>query len=118
MIVASLLIAGGVLLASAMASADVSTIAGATLLAASGMAGAWFLRDQARVRGLPLLCAAVVGVSLLVATAIGGGGSSIVIAGGGVVFMAVLAGTTSPSRAGGLAATGILAGALILSALI
>jgi hypothetical protein len=115
LLVASLAVAGSVLLAAWMTSLGFSPLAGAGVLAAAGLGGGVILRGQARVSGLPLLATSIAAGSVLIATLLGG---SIEATGGGVIFMALLVSTYAPTRTSGLTATAILAAAQILAALL
>ena len=113
LLVASLAVAGSILLAAWMGTLGFSSLTRAGVVAAAGLGGGLILRRQARVPGLPLLAAAIAGGSVLVAALLGG---SIETTGGGVVFMALFLATTAPTRTSGLTATAILAGAQVLAA--
>ena len=113
LLLASLVVAGSVLLAAWMGTLGFSSLTRAGVLAAAGLGGGLILRRQARVPGLPLLATAIAAVSILVAALLGG---PLEATGGGVIFVTLLVATTARTRTSGLAAAGILAAAQILAA--
>ena len=112
---ASLVVAGGVLLAAWINTLAFSPQLGAGVIAAAGRGGGLLLRRHAPVPGLPLIAAAVMGTSILIATAFGG---NTIATGGGALFIALMTASTARTRASALLGTAILAVAVILSSLI
>ncbi len=115
LLVASLAVAGSILLAAWMGTLGFSLLTRAGVVAVAGLGGGLILRRQARVPGLPLLAATIAAGSVVVAALLGG---SIGATGGGVVFVALLVATSARTRTSGLTATAILAAAQVLAAVL